>query len=87
MAVATHTADAHVVVARLEMYNSIVLGVTNATAPLFCEEAVLDLVEEPPIVPRVVQLGRDRGSLDGAWRPLLSAPRDGDALPLPSIFG
>jgi len=74
-------------IARLEVYNSIVIGVTNAARPLFRHEAVLDLVEEPPVVPRVIQLGRDRGSLDGAWRPLLSAPRHGDALPLPSIFG
>tara|TARA_B100000683_G_scaffold140573_1_gene136808 strand:- start:118 stop:471 length:354 start_codon:yes stop_codon:yes gene_type:complete len=34
----------------------------------------------------MVQLRRDGRSLDGAWRPLLSAARDGDALPLPSIF-
>ena len=76
MAVATHTADANIVVARLEVYNSIFLGITDATAPLFREETVLDLVEEPPIVSCVVQFGRDRGGLDGAWRPLLSAPRD-----------
>ena len=76
VAVATHTADANIVVARLEVYNSIFLGITDATAPLFREEAVLDLVEEPPIVSCVVQLRRDRGGLDGAWSPLLSAPRD-----------
>ena len=76
MAVATHTADANIVVAGLEVYNSIFLGVTNTTAPFFREEAVLDLVEEPPIVSCVVQFGRDRGSLDGARSPLLSAPRD-----------
>jgi hypothetical protein len=35
----------------------------------------------------MVQLGRDRGSLDSTRRPLLSAARDGDALPLPPIFG
>ena len=76
MAVATHTADANIVVAGLEVYNSIFLGVTNTTAPLFREEAVLDLVEEPPVVPGMVKFGRNRGSLDSTRRPLLSAPRD-----------
>ena len=86
MTIRPHTTDADVVVARLEVYNSIVLGVTNATAPLFREEAVLDLVEEPPVVPGMVKFGRNRGSLDSTRRPLLSAPRHGDPLPLPSIF-
>jgi len=68
------------------MYNSIVLGVTNATAPLFREQTVLDLVEEPSVVPGMVKFGRDRGGLDSTRRPLLPAPRHGDPLPLPSIF-
>ena len=87
MTVATHTADANIVVAGLEVYNSIVLGITNAAAARLSHNPILNFVEEPPIVPCMIKLGRDRGSLDGAWGPLLSAPRHGDALPLPSIFG
>jgi hypothetical protein len=68
------------------MNDRVIFRITDATVPLFREETVLDLVEEPPVVPRVIQLGRDRGGLDSTRRPLLPAARDGDALPLPSIF-
>ena len=54
MTIRPHTTDTHVVRARLEVYDRILLGVTNTTAPLFREQTVLDLVEEPPVVPRVV---------------------------------
>ena len=86
MAVATHTADADVVVARLEVNDRVVLGVTNTARSLLRHKSILDLVEDSAIMPGMVKLGRNRGGLDGAWRPLLSAARDGDPLPLPSIF-
>jgi len=68
------------------VYNGIVFRVTDAAAALLSHKSILDLVEEPSVVPGMVKFGRDRCSFHGAWRPLLSAARDGDALPLPSIF-
>ena len=73
-------------IARLEVYNSIVLGITNTARSLLRQKPILDFVEEPTIMPCMIKLRRDGCGLDGAWRPLLSAARDGDALPLPSIF-
>ena len=76
MAVATHTANADVVVARLEVYNSIVLGVTNAARPLFRHKSVLDFMKDSAIMRRVTKFGGDRRSLDSFRRPLLPAPCD-----------
>ena len=76
MAVATHTADADVVVARLEVYNSIIIGVTDATRSLFRHKSVLDFVEDSAVMRRVTKFGGDRRSLDSLRRPLLPAPCD-----------
>jgi len=69
------------------MNDRVVLGVTDAAAARLSHKPILNFVEEPPIVPCMIKLGRDRGGLDSTRRPLLSAPRHGDPLPLPSIFG
>ena len=86
MTIRPHTTDADVVVARLEVYNSIVLGVTNTARSLLRQKSILYFMKDSAIMPGMVKFGRDRGGLDSTRRPLLSSPRDGDALPLPSIF-
>ena len=86
VAVATHTTDANIVVARLEMNNGVVFRVADAARPLFRHQAILNFMKDSAIMPGMVKLRRGRGSLDSTRRPLLPAPRDGDALPLPPIF-
>ena len=86
MAVATHTADADVVVARLQVYDRVIVGIADAAAARLSQQAILNFMKDSAIMPGMVKLRRDRGSLDSTRRPLLPAPRDGDALPLPPIF-
>ena len=87
MTIRPHTTDADVVVARLQVYDRVIVGIADAAAARLSQQAILNFMKDSAIMPGMVKFGRDRGSLDGAWRPLLSAPRHGDALPLPSIFG
>ena len=87
MTIRPHTTDADVVVARLEVNDRVVLGVTNTARSLLRHKSILDLVEDSAIMPGMVKLRRDRGSLDSTRRPLLSAPRHGDPLPLPPVLG
>ena len=86
MTIRPHTTDADVVVARLQVYDRILLGVTDATRSLLRQKSILDFVEDSAVMRRVIKFGRDRGGLDSTRRPLLPAARDGDPLPLPSIF-
>ena len=76
MTIRPHTTDADVVVARLQVYDRVIVGIADAAAARLSQQAILNFMKDSAIMPGMVKFGRDRGSLDGAWRPLLPAPRD-----------
>ena len=76
MTIRPHTTDADVVVARLQVYDRVIVGIADAAAPRLSEQAILNFMKDSAIMPCMIKFGRDRGGLDSTRRPLLPAPRD-----------
>ena len=55
MTIRPHTTDADVVVARLQVYDRVIVGIADAAAARLSQQAILNFMKDSAIMPCMVQ--------------------------------
>ena len=55
MTIRPHTTDADVVVARLQVYDRVIVGIADAAAARLSQQAILNFMKDSAIMPGMVQ--------------------------------